>query len=167
MLRDRVPRLTVQDIIQPGLGSAFVTHALEEEQWVSYPPSGICIYPYESLVLCRYLVGGTVPFEKTPVKEVGLLDHRDFKVNAWVYNRLADGLTKLCNDHLFGLPDNESAGHNNGYDNQYNGCYKCRFCVFHLTTPLSSWKNGSIPVASSSVISFLPTFCMTSCMVSR
>ena len=80
MPSDRIPRLPIEDVVQPRLGATLILQSLKEQQGIGDPPPRVGVDPDEPPVSGRNLVGIAVPLEEPLVEEVGSLNERYLEV---------------------------------------------------------------------------------------
>ncbi len=155
MLGDGRPGLAVEDVVEAGLGAAFVAQPLEEEQRIDDPPPGVGVDIEESFVFGRHLVGRAVPLEEPFVEEIGFLQERDLDFEARGHDRVAHRSAELGNDDLFGLVDDVERATRDENQNQEGDEDDEEGDLFHWPPPAAlRSRRGSTPERLSSRMSF-------------
>ncbi len=80
MICDGIPSLSIQDIIETSLCTAFIPKPLEIQKGVADSPAGVHIDPDEPFVFRRQLVGIPIPFQETFVEAVHFLYKWDLEL---------------------------------------------------------------------------------------
>src|SRR5680860_992823 len=91
---------TIQDIIKPGLGTSFIGQSFIGLKWVCNMPARIGINENKFLILSGNLIGITIPFKVSLIKNIDILNKRDFEIYAGCGHRIAYRSAKLCDDYL-------------------------------------------------------------------
>src|SRR5260370_13347169 len=173
MFGNGVARLAAEDVIETRQGTALIVQTHEISLWVFDAPPRECI----DMDIC--LVSGgdgnrsPVPFQKTFVETVHVLHEWYFEMQTRLGDRVANRLSKLRDDHLFGLVNRiESTGENEDQekcnsDNRYSG----KVVLFHYGRPspglIASGRVGSSCRSDSSTMIFCPVCGRISLIVSR
>src|SRR5206468_6148344 len=76
VLRDSVTRLAAKNVVQSGLGAAFITQPNEVLEGIRNPPAGEEVDRNIEFVLGRHVRRTTVPFENSIVDWIDVLDER-------------------------------------------------------------------------------------------
>ena len=165
-----VTRFAAKNVFQTRLGASFVAEPNEKRLGVADSPAGKGIDVNISLVPRRNRHWQAVPFQKSFIDPVDLLNDRELEVQPrlrdWFTNRFAE----LRDDDLFRLKNGEEAPEQNSQKNEREhdreeGQAAARVHLF--SSPLLSGKMGSRFRIVSSIMIFSPTAGRTSPMVSR
>jgi hypothetical protein len=81
---------------------------LKIEKRIVNPPASIRVYPDESLIFGRNLIGGAIPLQESLVKKMDRLDKRNFQMDPGGHNGFSHRLPELGDNRLLCLIHNKS-----------------------------------------------------------
>ncbi len=103
VLGDGVAGLAAEDVVQAGLGAAFVAQPQEVLQGIGDAPAREEVDRDVELVLGRHVRRTAVPLENALVDRIDLLDEGHLDLEAGGGHGIADRLAELGDDHLLDL----------------------------------------------------------------
>ena len=115
MLGDRVTGLAAENIVQAGLGTAFIAQAQEVLQRIGNPPAGEEVDRDVKLVLGGHIRRIAVPLENPLVDRIDLLDEGHLDLQTGSGHRIADRLAELGDDHLLDFAHRIDRTHRDEY----------------------------------------------------
>src|SRR5207302_7738027 len=147
MFGHRVARLASKNVFQTRLGTSFVAEPNEKRLGVADSPAGKGIDVNISFVPRGNGNRQAVPFQKSFIDPVDLLDNGKLEVQSRVRDWFADWFAELRDDDLFGLVNGEEASEQNAEQpEREHDRQKCEATAFaHLFSRgfLVSGKIGS------------------------
>ena len=171
MFGDRVAGLASKYVFQPRLCASFVAQPDEIGLGVGDSPAGKSVDVNVSFVPGGNGNGRAVPFEKSFIDPVDLLNDRKFKVQSWVGDWFSHWFAELRNNYLFRLVNGKEtslqrAEEHERDDNQNEPEATTFIHLFSKGFPVSG-RIGSRFRIESSMIIFSPVAGSTSPIVSR
>ncbi len=110
MAGDDVAGFGAEDVVEAGLGAAFVAELLVEFEGVADAPAAEGVDDDVDFVFGGHAGGGAVPLEDAFFEAVDALDEGGFEVEAGLDDGVAHGLAELGDDDLLALGDGEEGG---------------------------------------------------------
>src|SRR4030042_2853490 len=105
-----------------------ISASLKKDKRIADSPAGISIHPDVFFISCRYLIGISIPFQPALLKIVRLLDERSLEMQSRRVDRPSDGLSKLGDDHLISLGDDEDGVDKDEEDEKADGAAEDGVC---------------------------------------
>ena len=147
--------LAVEDVVETGLRTEFITQPLVVLGGVDNAPSCVGVDEDEPLVPRGQLVGIAVPLEESLLYADDFVDERHADLEARRRN-LPDRFAQARDDDLFGFLDDVNRKGEANNDHTENDEYQDS-CEVHFGTSPWRERSGSSPSRSSSRMTFRPT----------
>ncbi len=107
---DDVAGLTAEDVIQAGLGAAFVAQLLIEGEGVFNAPAAKGVHNDVNFVLGGHSGGRAIPLEDALFEAIDRLNERGLEMKTGLDNRFPDGFAELGDDDLLPFTDGVEGG---------------------------------------------------------